>query len=233
MLKSHFILPLAMTALVLGSSTVAQNPAGVTPPPPGPYQSLPAQIQAPQPQPIAQPMAQPAIPRATQLWGQPRGQMLPYWMQAPVQNPTAIDQGGISPDANPMGRGGQVSGSQFSPANETTAPINPAAGTFVQRPFFGTQTAPGYFPGYGIGQATGAQVQMQAGGAASSNAQVRGQAIPQPNNYPVNRGYPAYPSYPAYPAYPAQIPMPYWGAPASPFYPGFQPAYPAPGQVRR
>ncbi len=242
-MKTRLILPLAMVALTSAVPLLAQTQGGGNPPaPPGPYQASPnqVQVQTPTPTPTVQ---QSAIPAATQRWAPPQGQLLPYWMQAPAQNVATSDQGGMSPNASPNRRGGQVAPTQFSPANATAAPINQVARATAPTPYFGTRVAPGYFPGYTNAQSAGGQAHMQGGAAISTNVQAQGQtqgrSVAQPSQYPANRAYPAYPAYPAFPGYQGfqgPFPMPYWAAPTAPiapFYPGYAPAYPAPGQVNR
>ncbi|HGG04195.1 MAG TPA: hypothetical protein ENK28_01960 [Aliiroseovarius sp.] len=208
------------------------------PPPPGPYQAMSVMAV---PQTGQQPgeTAQAGQGPAMQQWRAPQLPM-PYWMRPPVApNSSNNSQGGMTPDANLNRSGsGQANNAQISPAAPAAAPTN------VIR--FGAQPVPGFYPGYGATQSAngqaGGQVRMQSGVAATANTQTGGQASAQQTapaygygyrpapGYPVPQGY----GYPGYPAYPGQVQQPYWSAPAvRPYYPGYQPGYPAPAQVNR
>ncbi len=206
------------------------------PPPPGPYQALPS-MGVPQggQQPVqtVQTGQRPAI----QQWRAPQ-LPVPYWMRAPAApNAENNNQAGMTPDANLNRSGsGQANNAQISPAMPAAAPIT--------APRFGAQPVPGFYPSYGANQSTngqaGGQVRMQTGVAATANTQSGGQVRTQQvapgygYGYRPAPGYPAPQGYQGYPTYPGQIQMPYWSAPAvRPYYPGYQPGYPAPAQVNR
>lgn len=103
-----------------------------------------------------------------------------------------------------------------------------ASGTSAPVSQNGAGVTPQYLP---TGQAAAAaRIAGPAGSVGSNGGFFSSFGQPNAGFYQGNQGY----VNQGYPAYPPQMPqMPYWGGQPAPYYPGFQPTYPAYGQYNR